>query len=258
MVKPHKSLYLAILKSDVVALGQRVKLYKNLDGPVRSVEIHSQKAKTWTHQYIKTEENSCYCVGLFMGKLYFSGGYIKRSRKSPKSCCTYDINCNIWNKIADLNVARDWAACTVFEGKIVVTGGVYNWSQIKSVEAYDYHEDKWIYLPDMIKERCSHAAVSMGKKMFVIGGYHTTSCEVFDSFSRKFANIYSKIKVSDIKKWYFYAYSFGNNIVVFQDFQEPLTETVVYLYESDNEKWINVQCDFTKNIFESSFVKYYT
>ena len=43
MVIPHKSLYLATLKSDVVAVCNRVKLFRNLDGPVRSVEIYSKK-----------------------------------------------------------------------------------------------------------------------------------------------------------------------------------------------------------------------
>ena len=45
----------------------------------------------------------------------------------------------------------------------------------------------------MIKERWYHAVVSMGDKMFVIAGDETTNCEVFDSFSRKFTNIYSEI-----------------------------------------------------------------
>ena len=136
--------------------------------------------------------------------------------------------------------------------------GGFDWEIFKSVEAYDYYENKWTYLPDMIEERSNHAAVSMGNKMFVIGGYDNTSCEMFDSFSKKFTNINSKIKVSDIKECCFYAYSFGKNILVFQDFQEPLKETLVYNYDVDKEKWKNVQYDFTKNMFESSFVKYHT
>ena len=55
----------------------------------------------------------------------------------------------------------------------------------------------------------------------------------------------------------FFAFSIGNSIVVFQDFQEIFAETVVYLYDVDREKWLNVQCDFTKNLFHSSFVKYH-
>ena len=64
---------------------------------------------------------------------------------------------------------------------------------LKSVEAYDHHENKWTNLLDMIEARCNHAAVSMGNKMFVIGRAYTTCCEVFDSFSRKFTKLYSEI-----------------------------------------------------------------
>ena len=41
------------------------------------------------------------------------------------------MNINAWKKIADLNVARNSAACTVFEGKIVVSGGDNNCCRLK-------------------------------------------------------------------------------------------------------------------------------
>ena len=107
-----------------------------------------------------------------MGKMYLNEGWIK----ILSSCYTYDYNSNVRNKIADLKIAREFAACTVFEGKIVVTGG-YNYvhSELKSVKAYDYYKNKWTYLPDIIEKRCNHAVVSMGNKMFVVGGNHTTN-----------------------------------------------------------------------------------
>ena len=256
MVEPH--LHLATMNTDITAFGKRKELDDNFDDSNGFVEIYSDKTKTWTHQYIKTEEKSCYCVGSFMGKLYLTGGYIKRSRKRPNSCCTYDINSNTWNEITDLNVARDLAACTVFKGKIVVTGGINIWSTLKSVEAYDHHENKWTYLPDMIEERYFHSAVSMGNKMFVIAGDETTNCEVSDNYSRKFTKIFSKIKEFNSKRSYIYAFSIGNSIVVVQHFPGIFTETVVYLYDVDNDKWKNFLSDFSKNVIKSSFVKYYS
>ena len=80
-----------------------------------------------------------------MGKLYVIGGYLKSKRKYYKSCYTYDNLSNKWEKIARLSKARDCASCTVFEGKIVITGG-FNKGNLKSVEAYDYHENKWTYI----------------------------------------------------------------------------------------------------------------
>ena len=168
MVEPHLHLDLATMNTDVIAFCKTIELGKSLDDSVGFVEIYSDKTNTWTQQYIKTEEKSFYCVGSFMGKLYFVGGWRK---KSLSSCCTYDINKNTWNEIANLNMARDRAACTVFEGKIVITGGENNWPQLKSVEAHEYYENKCTYLPDMIEKRFNHAAVSIGNKMFVIGRY---------------------------------------------------------------------------------------
>ena len=195
-----------------------------------------------------------------MSKLYLIGGWIKSSRKSLSSCYTYDINNNTRNKIADLNAARYYAACTVFEGKVVVTGGIYNCFRLKSVEAFDHHENKWTFLPDMIEERCNHAAVSMGNKMFVIGESSYNDCEVIDSISRKFTAINSIINFASFESHQFKAFNIGNYIVVIQHSltKTSLTKTIVYLYKVDKEKWINVECDFTKNVFWSSFVKYYT
>ena len=50
----------------------------------------------------------------------------------------------------------------------------------------------------------------------------------------------------------------GNNIIVFQSSRQHRAETVVYLYDVDKEKWSKTQCGFTKGMFESSFVKYYS
>ena len=141
------------------------------------------------------KERSYYCITTLMGKLYLIGGYFINEVKYLTSCFTYEIIKNTWNKLADLNVARGFTASTVFEGKIVVTGGLNSYTYLKSVESYDCYENKWTYLPDIIKPRCSHAAVSLGNKMFVIDGYVETICEVFYNFSRKFIKINSEIKI---------------------------------------------------------------
>ena len=46
-----------------------------------------------------------------------------------------------------MHESRCYAACSVFEGKIVVSKGYSN-----SVEAFDYNENKWTYLLNMIKK----------------------------------------------------------------------------------------------------------
>ena len=96
---------------------------------------------------------------------------------------------NRWTPIAAMMV--DNAACTVFEGKIVVSGGTRKPFEDRSIvttyemkyilkldflEAYDYHENKWSSFRSMLKQRNNHTAVSIGNKMFIAGGM-SSSCE---------------------------------------------------------------------------------
>ena len=91
-----------------------------------------------------------------------------------------------------MNEERSDAACTVYEGKIVVIGGKY----LKSVEAYDCYENKWTYLPDINEERCQHASVSMSNKLFLIDDTEST-CEMFNSFPKTFSWIKTCSKFTD-------------------------------------------------------------
>ena len=71
----------------------------------------------------------------------------------------------------------------------------------------------------MNDKRWYHDAVSMSNKLFVVGGSRISSCEVFDSCSRKFTTITFEIKVSFYKLNYFEALCIGSNIVVFHHSQ---------------------------------------
>ena len=66
---------------------------------------------------------------------------------------------NKWTKIADLQNEWCYSACTVYKDKFVASGG-----SLRSVEAYDYHENKWTNLTDMLRERSNHSVVNFGNK----------------------------------------------------------------------------------------------
>ena len=48
---------------------------------------------------------------------------------------------------------RCYSACTVFDGKIVLTGGYKDYKICKSVEAYNYHENEWTHLQNVLVYR---------------------------------------------------------------------------------------------------------
>ena len=89
-----------------------------------------------------------YCVCSFMKNIYVLGGNINGI--SSNTCLRYNTGINKWKYITNLNNSRRYMACRVFEGNVVVSGGISSWKgDLKSVEAYDYHEIKWTHLPDM-------------------------------------------------------------------------------------------------------------
>ena len=157
--------------------------------------------------------------------------------------------------------SRKCAACTVFEGKIVVSGGV----DFNSVESYDYYENKWDYFPSMILNRCYHATVSTGNNLFVIGGWHMSrlSCEVFNSFTRKFTLIktfcYSNFEPECV--------SFCNGFAVFDVSDSsnynknynynPNKKANIYLYDAANNTFVAAETSHCESFCTASCVKYF-
>ena len=128
-----------------------------------------------------------FCVCSFMHKIYVIGG-CRKTLENIYTCMCYDIKNNRWKYIASMIESRYYASCAVFEGKIVVTGGILrnNFFTLNSSESYCFYEDKWKKFPDMLVNRCLHTTVSMNNKLFIIGGSFRNNCEVFDSVTNKF------------------------------------------------------------------------
>ena len=114
----------------------------------------------------------------FKQNLYIIGGFDNDCQETLSSCLVYNIKSNQWSQTKDMNDYRYDAACAVFEGKIIVSGG----ENLKSVEAYDYYENKWTHLPG----RFQHVLVSMSNKMFVIGEYEKYTCSDFTNVMNDF------------------------------------------------------------------------
>ena len=126
-----------------------------------------------------------FCVCSFMKNIFLFGGW--HNRVAKKSCLVYNYTQKFWSFIENMNKRRSAAACAVFEGKIIVSGGKEKLiDHLRSVEAYDHYENKWFYFPDMVEARVRHSLVTLGNKVFAISGYYKYSWEVFDRISCKF------------------------------------------------------------------------
>ena len=135
-----------------------------------------------------------------------------------------------------MKIDRSNAACAVFESKIVVTGGntVY-----REVEAYDHHENKWTLLGNTQNIRYSHSSVSMGNKLFVIGGpYYDFSLEIFDSIDRKFTLIKCNANFPTFNDYVQGACCIGSKILIVCASFDNRYEFIVY--DDENKDFVSL------------------
>ena len=240
-------------------------LYQNLFGrrvystascyKPNSVKMFSSATKRWKSLPELSDTKEFFCICSFLQNLYLIGNV----------CMYYDKHINKWKSIAVINESREDTACTVFEGKIIVSGGftivqrhittrkvlnntvgIFKSLKSNSVEAYDYHENKWTSFPSMLSQRINHTALSIGNKMFIIGG-SSDYPEVFDSVTRKFTYIENWPKIVRTSEVGLY-HSFEPSLY-FRLFQTVSIGYKIYIFKEENNK-VNIHCyDVRNNLF---------
>ena len=133
-------------------------------------------------------------------------------------------------------------ACTVFEGKIVASGGEpnrYDRTMFSTVEKYDHAANTWSNMPKMVCCRKCHSIVAVKNKLFVFGGLSNTA-EVFDSSSNQFSTIKSSalpIGDYDVQD----TVAIGRKIIIFR-----FWTTKLLIFDLDKYKWSEELFEFTK------------
>ena len=210
-------------------------------------ERYSASTNTWEIvDNMLVDDYGRFCACSFMDNVYVMGDYINR-------CMVFNKNTQQWNNIANMNDDRIFHAIEIFEGRIVVSGGMGNaGNDLNTVEAYDHVADSWSYMPSMIETRSDHKSVAIRNKLFVIGELDM-KCEVFDSTSKKFVYIkklHPKSFLDDFENRPTEIVSIGSQIVMFAD----LSRTIL-LYDVENNEWSIKSCEATKDIQEFSCSK---
>ena len=157
----NETIYITSLSSIFVYSTNQKKLKEVTELPV------------WKHEYL-----SC----AFMSNIYFFGLF-------KNSCTVFNIKAKKWKRLKNTINDRTLAACAVFGGNIVVSGGSSKTNELRSVEFYDHCANEWKRMPDMLQGRHSHASVSFKNKLFMLGGHGYQSSEAFDSFGKVFVYI---------------------------------------------------------------------
>lgn len=94
--------------------------------------------------------------------------------------------------------------------------------------------NKFIYLT-WLKKRYRHASVSMCNKLFVIGGYDSSTCEMFDCYSRKLCYTKTSSEFSSYL-FNFQAVCISSQIIVSGESCDEY-ETQMFTYNIETSEW---------------------
>ena len=137
--------------------------------------------------------------------------------------------------IGKTNEKRVGAACAVFEGGVVVSGG-----NSASVEKYDHVADAWSHMPSMTVQRCGHKLVSTGSKLFAIGGDERSDCEVFDPTCNRFVALLSDNLFFD-EQYFNAALSIGEKLLILEN-----RSAYVLSYDAETDECLSKHFELTQ------------
>ena len=207
---------------------------------IKSVDKYSMFNNTWEKVTEICDYRRRFCACSFMDNIYVIGGFLGIT---TKSCLKFNTNDKNWNEFSVIKGARESAASAVFEGRVVVSGG-YNYGILNTVEVYDHVADDWSYMPNMIEGRHYHKSVAVQNNLFLVGGYKTTSCEVYDSTCNNFVLIkpptasFTEYLSSPAE-----AISVGSNLFVF-----PNEKPSILLYDVQKNEWSDESCELMSHL----------
>ena len=147
------------------------------------------------------------------------------------SCVVFCTKMLEWKEIPEMSQPRRNSACSVFEGRIVVSGGNNNYEILNTLEAYDHVGNTWENMPNMIKNRFGHKSVAVKNKLFIVGGINTVSFEVYDSNTENFSLLKEpQLGIRKVLYEPMEALTVGRKIFVFKVF---MYKTSVLIYDID-------------------------
>ena len=219
---------------------------------VSSVKKLSSATNTWKHVVDMMDNRTFFSACSFMDSVYIMGGILDdvNENRTIATCLELNTKSHKWKEILRMSNARKHSACSVFEGRIFVSGGFFGDEKLSIVEAYDHVGGKWEKMPSMIQSRSYHKSVAVKNKLFVTGGYSRNNFEVFDSTTCKFTLL--KLHSSGFRDYLhmpFGAITIGNKVFVFT------VNSKVISYDFENDEWSVEICEATKSLIWFSCAK---
>ena len=244
MNKRRRNAKTVCLKGFVYVFGGHI----NEGYSIANFERYSPFDDCWSNVTDMFDDRTNYSICAFMDKIYIFGGYNTGSLLN--STLQLDPNLtsgNKWKEMATMNQRRRHSASAVFEGKIIVTGGIdNNFISLNTVESYDVIGNEWSPMPNMIKGAAGHSLVVVKNKLYVVGS-STHACEFYDSICKMFVALKSNMSVK-----YYHSYkaiNVGPMIYVFLG-----NTSTILCFDIETNKWSEESCEITENVYDYSIV----
>lgn len=138
-----------------------------------SVERFDASSNAWAPDVPLTVPRSG-CAAVAMGDHIYVVGGCSADGEDLSSVERFDLENKAWECLPSMHAGRDELAAAAADGHVFAIGGsCLVWPVrhvIDAVERFDPAAHAWEVLPSLSRERCAAAAVSVGRRVFVLGG----------------------------------------------------------------------------------------
>ena len=219
---------------------------------VIAIRKHSAASNLWSGDAVEINYREEYCVCALVDSVYVIGGKIAPSRFSRPHCVRYDAREDAVLCDVATDAARSSAACAVFEGAVVVSGGLVQYdfpstgpfvASTNTVRAYERESNTWFEMPKTVSDKCRHALVAAPErgKLFAVGTFNP--CEVFDRAAGSFAVVKRLARIDHFSNERVKAVRVGSRIAVFGG----KCSTIVF-YDLDADEWSEEAREFLPGV----------
>ncbi|EYC15430.1 hypothetical protein Y032_0037g3517 [Ancylostoma ceylanicum] len=158
----------------------------NGNNDLKTAEVYNPKTNQWTAipplSKPRSHNGKLLSCAALDGFIFCVGG--SSDQEVLRDCERYDVNREVWEPIAPMELARYQAGVIAWRGLVVACGGCDRWNCMDSVEAYDPKTNTWRMLSKMRTARRGCAVAVIRDTLYVIGGHDgqqsLSSVEVLD------------------------------------------------------------------------------
>lgn len=176
------------------------------------------------------------------GYIYVIGGQNTGSN-TVATLYRYNPTNNTWTTLTSMPAVRKLHSAVVVNGKIYVmggtaTGGIGSPTSVQTTYCYDIATDIWTTLANMPLARHSHAAVAVGTKIYVVGGYYSQGSATVNTCYEYDTNNDTWTTLANMPNSLFNhaAVAVGTKVYVFAG-QSTTASNATYCYDTVANSW---------------------